>query len=416
MMTSEAAVKPQPLIKEATTAKNEIVNSVLQMLDKKRYYIPNYQRDSDQWDERKESLFIESILNNLTIPGFFLCPTDQGYEVVDGQQRLTTLQKFKSQKMRLSEDASINYLPQGANYIGKTYDELPQALKDVFDEYPLPIIQLPANLDIPTRLEIFRRINEAGTPLTGQDIRLAYYSASDSVMFLRLAGIYSQTQSAARMLQAASERGMSNPWDEFPKENQEWTKWWKEKEKAKGQTPSEMFLWFLVQRYRDKLNNLVSGHGRHLQVTFRGTTEEVLDAFCSQLEYSDKNQEQVSVLPTLREEKGLKEEFKFFATRFQRLIANFPGLYVQSYKSLALFIGVATELQIDLANLSEDATNAVSEFIRSPRNSGERWLKSKGLSYPEPKGRWGGDKGQFAQCNAAVRVVSEIMSAHPPIS
>ena len=40
-------------------------------LDDKEVYIPGYQRDSEQWDDRKQSLFIESLLNNLTIPAFF---------------------------------------------------------------------------------------------------------------------------------------------------------------------------------------------------------------------------------------------------------------------------------------------------------------------------------------------------------
>ena len=39
--------------------------------DTNELFIPDYQRDSEQWDYRKQSLFIESLLNNLTIPAFF---------------------------------------------------------------------------------------------------------------------------------------------------------------------------------------------------------------------------------------------------------------------------------------------------------------------------------------------------------
>ena len=39
--------------------------------DTNELFIPDYQRDSEQWDDRKQSLFIESLLNNLTIPAFF---------------------------------------------------------------------------------------------------------------------------------------------------------------------------------------------------------------------------------------------------------------------------------------------------------------------------------------------------------
>ena len=59
---------------------------------------PDYQRDAEQWDLRKESLFIESLLNNLTTPAlFFLEDQDTGsIEVIDGQQRLNTIRKYEN--------------------------------------------------------------------------------------------------------------------------------------------------------------------------------------------------------------------------------------------------------------------------------------------------------------------------------
>jgi hypothetical protein len=45
------------------------------------------------------------------------------------------------------------------------------------------------------RLEIFRRINQGGTPLSGQDIRLAYYGEkSPSLALIRLAGVPERLQ------------------------------------------------------------------------------------------------------------------------------------------------------------------------------------------------------------------------------
>ena len=51
------------------------------------------------------------------------------------------------------------------------------------------------------KLEVFRRINEGGTRLTGQDIRLAYYSQSKTVTFIRLCGLHNDSQSSQRMLE-----------------------------------------------------------------------------------------------------------------------------------------------------------------------------------------------------------------------
>ena len=86
------AIEGLPLVTDKTRAQSENIETVVGRLRNERIVIPDYQRDAEQWDERKESLFIESILNNLTIPAFFFSQRDdQKIEVVDGQQRLTTI-------------------------------------------------------------------------------------------------------------------------------------------------------------------------------------------------------------------------------------------------------------------------------------------------------------------------------------
>ena len=83
------AIEGLPLVTDRTRAQSENIETVVGRLRNERILIPDYQRDAEQWDERKESLFIESILNNLTIPAFFFSQIeDQKIEVVDGQQRL----------------------------------------------------------------------------------------------------------------------------------------------------------------------------------------------------------------------------------------------------------------------------------------------------------------------------------------
>ncbi len=50
----------------------------------------------------------------------------------------------------------------------------------------MTIIYLPKDFKLEIKLEIFRRINEGGIPLSGQYIRLAYYSESKFVTFIQL--------------------------------------------------------------------------------------------------------------------------------------------------------------------------------------------------------------------------------------
>ncbi|MGL4423060.1 MAG: hypothetical protein ACRCZF_20520, partial [Gemmataceae bacterium] len=53
----------QPVITQQTIAQNEAVENVLSRFARKEIVIPRYQRDADQWDDNKKSLFIESVLN-----------------------------------------------------------------------------------------------------------------------------------------------------------------------------------------------------------------------------------------------------------------------------------------------------------------------------------------------------------------
>lgn len=184
-----------PLVQDTTKAQNESIRTIVGKLDDKEVYIPDYQRDSEQWDYRKQSLFIESLLNNLTIPAFFFCEgEDLNDEVVDGQQRLSTIWKFYKNDLTMSANDKVSYIaPQSILYSGKKIKDLDKKLQRIFLSYPLTIIYLPKDLKLETKLEIFRRINEGGTPLSGQDIRLAYYSESKSVTLIRLVGIHKNT-------------------------------------------------------------------------------------------------------------------------------------------------------------------------------------------------------------------------------
>ena len=94
----------------------------------------------------------------------------------------------------MSASDKVSYIaPQSILYSGKKIKDLDKKLQRIFLSYPLTIIYLPKDLKLETKLEIFRRINEGGTPLSGQDSRLAYYSESKSVTLIRLVGIHKNT-------------------------------------------------------------------------------------------------------------------------------------------------------------------------------------------------------------------------------
>ena len=403
-----------PIVSEPTRTQSESVETIINSFNRGDIIIPDYQRDAEQWGDRKESLFIESLLNNLTTPALFFLdnPDTNVSEVIDGQQRLNTILKYESDKFCLNADDDINYLsPQSIHYSGKRFSELPQKFQSVFRRYPLTIIYLPSQLDLRTKLEIFRRINEGGTPLTAQDIRLSYYSESKCVYFVRLAGIHAETSSAKRMIEAARQKGVDNPWEQYSETWQLWKDWWEGKDRAKGQTPSAMVLWYLVFMHREKLDNLLSSPNlmKHLPLTFHGSTEGALDIYCAQLQYTD-TQGGTPVFPTYGN--GLEEEFQGFVSWIDAILRRgLAGVSVDKYKQMALLIGAAVELQIDPDKLSFDAWDAIAGFIQTPRKAGERWLTEKG-GYPESRGRWKGDRGQKAQCDMAKRLLARIVDKY----
>ncbi len=403
-----------PIVSEPTRTQSESVETIVNNFNRGSIIIPDYQRDAEQWDDRKESLFIESLLNNLTTPAlFFLDDLDtNASEVIDGQQRLNTILKYTKDQFSLNANDDINYLsPQSVHYSGKKFSEIDEKYQKVFWRYPLTIIYLPPRLDLSTKLEIFRRINEGGTPLTAQDIRLSYYSGSKRVYFVRVAGIYAETPSAKRMIEAAREKGVDNPWEQYPETWQLWQDWWEGKDRAKGQTPSAMILWYLVFIHREKLDNLLSSPNsmKHLPLVFHGATEEALDIFCAQLQYTD-TQGGTPVFSTYMN--GLEGEFQNFVKWIDAILRRgLPGVSVDKYKQMALLIGAAVELKIDSNKLSFDAWDAIADFIQAPRKAGEKWLKGKG-EYPESRGRWKGERGQKAQCDMAKLLLSKIMDKH----
>jgi hypothetical protein len=52
-------ISGQPIIGGQTTAQNEAVETVLKHLQEDGTLVPPHQRDPDEWDEDKKSLFIE---------------------------------------------------------------------------------------------------------------------------------------------------------------------------------------------------------------------------------------------------------------------------------------------------------------------------------------------------------------------
>ncbi|MFL6676757.1 MAG: DUF262 domain-containing protein [Burkholderiaceae bacterium] len=406
-------VKPtagKPLITESSTSESTTVEVVMNDMRDETLRIPDYQRDADQWDDATKSLFIESVINNLTIPAFFFEPTQEKdievNDVVDGQQRLTTLFSFFNHKFRLVPHDIAAYLsPDRVHYAGKTYDELPLPYQQAFKKYRLTIIKLRQLGAM--RLEVFRRINQGGTPLSAHDIRLAYYGEnSPSVSFLRLVGIYDVSRAAGQRFIASAEKnyGMEHPWAAIPLES--WSEWWSDKEIARGQMASESFLLAAVSAQHEKLDSLLKDDGARgtIGIRFVGAMDEALDAAVAQMQYQDKRKDTFE--PVLFSFDELKDKFFPFYEEWITTILSMkiPNLSVTKHRLASSVIGAAYQLELDINTFSNPKWKKLEDFIRRPQES----AKTHGVDWPQSKGRWDGQKGYRAQFEAINKIVKKI--------
>ncbi len=119
------------------------------------------------WKEDTEaSLLIDSILRGYPVPELEAMVIGDGIRMIlDGKQRLTTIQNYFDNKFAL--DSSILPIATDSRNFplaGATYSTLPQELKDRFDNFELKFEDC-YDVTPEERDEIFRRLNN-GKPLT----------------------------------------------------------------------------------------------------------------------------------------------------------------------------------------------------------------------------------------------------------
>ncbi|ELQ9309739.1 DUF262 domain-containing protein [Serratia marcescens] len=144
---------------------------------------PDYQRKDRIWSDDKKSKLIESILMGLPLPIFYFGERkNDNWVVIDGLQRLTTVQDFMQNKFPLKVEKNSSVFD--AN--GLTFKEFNRAYTRSIREfeitaYVINIEGLSSNKFI---TELFHRINTYGVKLSEQEIRSAI-NFGPSVYYLK---------------------------------------------------------------------------------------------------------------------------------------------------------------------------------------------------------------------------------------
>lgn len=138
------------------------------------------------WTKAKCDRFVESLLLGLPVPGIFLVAQDDGrLLVLDGQQRLRTLQAFYGGLLKGRQHKLEKVQEQ---FVGKSYDSLDPDDRRRLDNsiiHATIVRQDEPSNDQSSVYMIFERLNTGGITLQPQEIRVALYPGR-FVEFLRL--------------------------------------------------------------------------------------------------------------------------------------------------------------------------------------------------------------------------------------
>lgn len=130
------------------------------------FEIPSYQRE-DTWEPERKSRFIESLLIGLPIPFLFFWerPETGKLEIVDGSQRLRTIEQFIHGSFRVGQLDALTELE------GLTFQDLPESRQRKVQNRSIRGIVLNEHADEQARFDIFERINTGSKVANKAEVR-----------------------------------------------------------------------------------------------------------------------------------------------------------------------------------------------------------------------------------------------------
>jgi hypothetical protein len=163
------------------------LDQVVTMIDSKKYILtPDFQRRR-RWGGERKSKLIESFIMNVPVPPIFLYESSfAAYEVMDGQQRMSTIYDFYKDKF------SLTGLQEWKELNGKTYSNLPDQVRAGIDRrYISSIILLKETGKNPEQERelkkiVFERLNSGGVKLEPQETRNALYDGKLNDLCIQL--------------------------------------------------------------------------------------------------------------------------------------------------------------------------------------------------------------------------------------
>lgn len=161
---------PRELRKLRTQPYDKSIIDLIGMIDRKEICLdPDFQRNA-VWDNKRASLLIESIWLNIPIPQIFVSIEEDGmWNVIDGQQRLTSLNRFFKNEFTLR---GLEVLPE---LNGKKYSNLEDKPKRLLNGGNIRVVALHEDSHPDIKFDVFMRINQGAVQLNTQELRNCLY-------------------------------------------------------------------------------------------------------------------------------------------------------------------------------------------------------------------------------------------------
>jgi hypothetical protein len=145
------------------------------------FVVPAYQREFT-WEPERKSRFIESIIMGLPIPFLFFWEMEDGkLEIVDGSQRLRTIEEFVLGDLRLGE---LEALP---TISGFRFVDLPESRQRKIKNRSIRGIVLNEHADEQARFDMFERINTTSKVANEAEVRRGALSGPFMDLVIELA-------------------------------------------------------------------------------------------------------------------------------------------------------------------------------------------------------------------------------------
>lgn len=153
-----------------TQSYDKSLSDLVGMIDRKSICLdPDYQRNY-LWDNNRASLLIESILLNIPIPVIYVEEDEEkDWNVIDGLQRLTSINRFFKNDFKLTRLEVLTELN------GQTYSNLQPKARRILENGMLRVVVLLEETHPEIKYDVFMRLNNGAVKLNEQELRNCLY-------------------------------------------------------------------------------------------------------------------------------------------------------------------------------------------------------------------------------------------------